>query len=146
MEILWKYLKKYWQLCLLVLVLASINQVFSLLDPYIFRHVIDNYATKFDQYTLPQFFRGVSYLLLLAVGVAFVSRTAKNFQDYYLNNITQRLGAELYADGVKHSLALPYEVFEDQGSGETLNLLQKARLDSGKKRTTRKRQRRAQAD
>lgn len=132
MEILWKYLKKYWQLCLLVLVLASINQVFSLLDPYIFRHVIDNYATKFDQYTLPQFFRGVSYLLLLAVGVAFVSRTAKNFQDYYLNNITQRLGAELYADGVKHSLALPYEVFEDQRSGETLNLLQKARLDSEK--------------
>ena len=132
MDILWKYLRKYWQLCLLVLVLASINQVFSLLDPYIFRYVIDNYATKFDQYTLPQFFRGVSYLLLLAVGVAFISRTAKNFQDYYLNNITQRLGAELYADGVKHSLALPYEVFEDQRSGETLNLLQKARLDSEK--------------
>ena len=132
MEILWNYLKKYWKLCVGVLVLASINQVFSLLDPYIFRHVIDNYATKFGKYTLSEFFKGVSFLLLLAVGVAFVSRVAKNFQDYYLNNITQRLGAELYADGVKHALALPYQVFEDQRSGETLNILQKARIDSEK--------------
>ncbi len=130
MDILFSYLKKYWKLCLLVLFLAAVNQIFSLLDPYIFRHVIDNYATKFSEYTLSEFLRGVSYLLLLAVGVAFVSRVAKNFQDYYLNTITQRLGAELYADGVKHSLALPYQVFEDQRSGETLNLLQKARTDS----------------
>ena len=129
MHLLKTYLKKYWQLVILVLVLATINQVFSLLDPYIFRHVIDNYATKFGQYTLKEFLQGVSFLLLLAVGVAFVSRVAKNFQDYYLNTITQRLGADLYADGVKHSLALPYHVFEDQRSGETLNILQKARGD-----------------
>lgn len=129
MDLLKFHLKKYWKLCLLVLVLASINQVFSLLDPYIFRHVIDNYATKFDKYTLNEFLRGVSFLLMLAVGSAFVSRTAKNFQDYYLNNITQRVGAELYSKGVEHSLALPYQVFEDQRSGETLNILQKMRTD-----------------
>ncbi|CAN5155866.1 ABC transporter ATP-binding protein [soil metagenome] len=129
MKLLSSYLKKYWRLVILVLVLAAINQIFSLLDPYIFRHVIDNYATKFGAYTLREFLKGVSFLLLLAVGVAFVSRVAKNFQDYYLNTITQRLGAELYADGVKHSLALPYHIFEDQRSGETLNVLQKARAD-----------------
>src|SRR3989344_1244170 len=129
MKILYLYLRRYWKLCILVLILAAVNQVFSLLDPYIFSKVIDNYATKFDAYTLEEFLRGVSYLLLLTIGVAFVSRVAKNFQDYYLNNITQRLGAELYADGVKHSLALPFEVFEDQKSGETLNLLQKTRSD-----------------
>lgn len=116
-------------MCVLVLILATINQIFSLLDPYIFRHVIDSYATKFGEYSLTEFFKGVSFLLLLAIGAAFVSRVAKNFQDYYLNTITQRLGAELYADGVKHSLALPYAVFEDQRSGETLNILQKARTD-----------------
>jgi ATP-binding cassette subfamily B protein len=132
MQLLKTYLKGYWKLCIAVLVLASINQVFSLLDPLIFRHVIDGYATKYDQYTLPEFFRGVGFLLLLAVGAAFVSRVAKNFQDYFLNNITQRLGAQLYADGVKHSLALPYHVFEDQRSGETLNVLQKARADTEK--------------
>lgn len=129
MHILATYLKNYWKLCVLVLCLAAINQIFSLLDPYIFRHVIDNYATKFDAYTLREFLRGVSFLLLLAVGVAFVSRVAKNFQDYYLNNITQRLGAEMYALGIEHSLALPYQVFEDQRSGETLNILQKMRTD-----------------
>ncbi len=132
MRLLKTYLKGYWKLCIAVLVLASINQVFSLLDPLIFRHVIDGYATKYDQYTLSEFFRGVGFLLLLAVGAAFVSRVAKNFQDYFLNNITQRLGAQLYADGVKHSLALPYHVFEDQRSGETLNVLQKARADTEK--------------
>ncbi len=129
MEILISYLKRYWKLCAAVLLLASVNQVFSLLDPLIFRYVIDGYATKFDQYTLAEFFRGVGKLLLLAVGAAFVSRVAKNFQDYYLNTVTQRIGADLYAEGVKHSLALPYHVFEDQRSGETLSVLQKARAD-----------------
>ena len=130
MEILWKYLRRYWRMCLLVLLLACINQIFSLLDPYIFRLVVDNYATKFGDYTFQEFLFGVSKLLLITVGMAFVSRVAKNFQDFYLNSITKRLGAQLYADGVKHSLALPYRVFEDQRSGETLNLLQKSRTDS----------------
>jgi ATP-binding cassette subfamily B protein len=103
--------------------------VFSLLDPLIFRHVIDEYATRFSEYTTGQFFRGVSVLLLAAVGVAFVSRVAKNFQDYFINVITQRLGAQIYADGIRHSLELPYAVFEDQRSGETLGKLQKVRTD-----------------
>ena len=60
MQILYSYLKKYWKLLLLSLGLATINQVFSLLDPLIFRYVIDGYATKFDQYTLSQFIKGVS--------------------------------------------------------------------------------------
>jgi ATP-binding cassette subfamily B protein len=110
-------------------VLATINQVFSLLDPLIFRHVIDEYATRYKEYTTSEFFRGVSLLLAAAVGVAFVSRVAKNFQDYFVNVITQRLGAQLYSDGVRHSLELPYALFEDQRSGETLGKLQKVRAD-----------------
>jgi len=129
MEILYQYLKKYWKLCLAVFALATVNQVFSLLDPLIFRHIIDQYATNYEAYTLAEFTRGVLKLLLLAVGVAFVSRVAKNFQDYFLNEVTQRVGAELYSNGVKHSLALPYVVFEDQRSGETLGILQKVRSD-----------------
>jgi ATP-binding cassette subfamily B protein len=113
----------------LALVLAAINQIFSLLDPLIFRHVIDSYATRFHDYTIGQFIRGVSFLLGLAVGVAFVSRLAKNFQDYYVNVITQQVGARLYADGIRHSLELPYALFEDQRSGETLGKLQKVRSD-----------------
>jgi ATP-binding cassette, subfamily B, bacterial len=129
MRLLWSYLRRYWRLVLLALVLAAVNQVFSLLDPLIFRHVIDTYATRHAEYTTSEFFRGVSLLLGAAVFVAFVSRVAKNFQDYFINVVTQRLGAELYADGIRHVLDLPYSVFEDQRSGETLGKLQKVRSD-----------------
>ncbi len=129
MKLLYSYLRNYWKLLILSLVLAAINQVFSFLDPYIFKIVIDKYATKFSQYTTSEFFKGVSLLLAAAVGVAFVSRVAKNFQDYYVNVITQRLGAKIYSDGIKHSLELPYSVFEDQRSGQTLSVLQKVRID-----------------
>ncbi|MES2930601.1 MAG: ABC transporter ATP-binding protein, partial [Patescibacteria group bacterium] len=132
MQILYSYVRKYWKVLLLSLFLATVNQVFSLLDPLIFRHVIDNYATKFDQYTFEEFLRGVGLLLAAAVGVAFVSRVAKNFQDYYVNTITQKIGAEMYADGIKHSLELPYQQFEDERSGETLGKIQKARADTEK--------------
>ncbi len=129
MKLLYSYLRHYRGLIAFALVLATINQVFSLLDPLIFRYVIDNYATRFAEYTTREFFRGVTLLLAAAVGVAFVSRVAKNFQDYYISLITQRLGAELYSDGIRHSLELPYSVFEDQRSGETLGKLQKVRSD-----------------
>ncbi|HKO91949.1 MAG TPA: ABC transporter ATP-binding protein, partial [Polyangiaceae bacterium] len=129
MKLLVSYLSQHWRLVTLALVLAAINQIFSLLDPLIFRYVIDEYATRFSEYTTGEFFRGVSLLLAAAVGVAFVSRVAKNFQDYCISVITQRLGAQIYSDGIAHSLRLPYAVFEDQRSGETLGRLQKVRTD-----------------
>jgi ATP-binding cassette, subfamily B, bacterial len=128
-DLLFSYLRKYRALILLALFLAATNQVFSLLDPLIFRHVIDDYATRFREYQTSTFIKGAGTLLLMAMGVAFVSRVAKNFQDYYVNVIVQRVGAEMYSDGIRHSLELPYSVFEDQRSGETLGKLQKVRSD-----------------
>ena len=130
MHTLLRYLRPYWRFVALALFLAAVNQVFSLLDPLIFRHVIDSYATQYDKYTRLQFFRGVALLLSMAVGVAFVSRVAKNFQDYFVNVVVQRVGADLYSDGIRHSLALPFQTFEDQRSGETLGKLQKVRSDT----------------
>src|SRR5476651_248090 len=129
MEILYRYLRHYWKLAAAALGLATINQVFSLMDPAIFRYIIDSYATRHNEYTSSQFISGVSLLLAAAVGVAFVSRVAKNFQDYYVNLITQQVGARIYSDGIRHSLELPYTLFEDQRSGETLGKLQKVRID-----------------
>ena len=129
MRILGRYLQHYWKLVAVALVLAAVNQVFSLLDPLIFRHIIDSYATRYREYTSAQFIRGVSLLLGAAVGVALVSRIAKNFQDYFVNLITQQVGARIYADGVRHSLELSYAQFEDQRSGETLGKLQRVRSD-----------------
>ncbi len=132
MKLLANYLKNYTGLILLALLLAAINQIFSLLDPWIFRKIIDTYVTRYSEYTTGEFFRGAGVLILAAMGVAMVSRIAKNFQDYYVNVITQRLGARIYSDGLAHSLELPYSVFEDQRSGETLGILQKVRIDTEK--------------
>ena len=129
MATLYRYLRDFWRLALVALVLAAINQVFSLLDPVIFRHIIDSYATRYKEYSSPQFIRGVTLLLGAAVGVALVSRIAKNFQDYFVNVITQKVGARIYTDGIRHSLDLPYTLFEDQRSGETLGKLQRVRSD-----------------
>jgi ATP-binding cassette subfamily B protein len=129
MNLLYQYSRQYWKLFAFALLLAATNQIFSMLDPLIFRHVIDSYATKPHQYTQSQFIHGAGLLLLAVVGVAFVSRVAKNFQDYFVNVIVQRLGAKMYSDGIRHSLDLPYQVFEDQRSGETLGKLQKVRSD-----------------
>ena len=57
MKLLYSYLRRYWGLVVLALVLAATNQIFSLLDPLIFRYVIDQYATRFSEYTTGQFFR-----------------------------------------------------------------------------------------
>ncbi len=132
MRLLLNYLKRYKGLFAIALPLAAINQIFSFLDPWIFRKIIDKYVTHYRDYTTEEFFRGAGMLILAAMGVAMVSRIAKNFQDYYVNVITQRLGARIYSDGLAHSLELPYQVFEDQRSGETLGILQKVRTDTEK--------------
>ncbi len=79
-----------------------------------------------------QFVKSLLYWLFLSLGAAMVSRLAKNFQDYFTNIVIQRTGAEMYTDGIKKSLDLPFEDFEDQRSGETLSKLQKVRTDSEK--------------
>lgn len=126
----WKYFKNYKGLIALALILAAINQIFSLLDPQIIRLITDNYATKTSELSFDVFVRGVLLLLLAFIGVSLVSRIAKNLQDYYVSAITQNVGTDMYAHGVEHTFSLPYSVFEDQRSGETLLKLQKARQDT----------------
>jgi ATP-binding cassette subfamily B protein len=129
MRLLISYLKKYKAMVIVALLLATINQVFSLMDPLIFKRIVDEYAAQTHRFTKAYYIKGVGGLILLSMGAAMVSRIAKNFQDYFVNVITQKLGAQIYSDGLKHSLQLPYQVFEDQRSGETLGKLQKVRTD-----------------
>jgi ATP-binding cassette subfamily B protein len=129
MQLIWAYLREHKKFISLALLLATTNQVFSLLDPQIFRLIIDRYASHATAYSFVGFLQGVLLLVLASMGVALISRLAKNFQDYYANVITQRVGAKIYATSVDHSLSLPYSVFEDQRSGELLQKLQKARTD-----------------
>lgn len=132
MNLLIEYLKNYKWIVVLALVLAAINIGFSLLDPYITGKIVDRFIERKDVLERSEFIWGVLGLVGLGVGAAMVSRIAKNFQDYFTSIIVQKVGAQMYADGLKHSLELPYQVFEDQRSGETLGILQKVRLDSEK--------------
>lgn len=140
MKLLYTYLKPYKWLVFLALGLAAINQTFSLFDPMIFGWLIDDFANHpkyFDAAktlprTEPQFIQGLMKYLLLLVGTAMVSRIAKAFQDYTVNVVIQKFGAKIFTDGLKHSMSLPYQDFEDQRSGETLSILQKVRADTEK--------------
>ena len=82
---------------------------------------------KFEQYETNEFIRGVGILLLASIGVAMVSRIAKNIQDYLVNVLTQKIGMNLFQDTLRHLFTLPYSIFEDQQSGQILEKLLKAR-------------------
>ena len=145
MKILLTYLKPYKWLIGLALLLAAINQVFSMLDPFFFGKLIDQFAAhpKETGYydakkifystgirTHGEFIWGVLGILGILISVAMVSRIAKAFQDYFGNVIVQKFGAKIFTDGLQHSMKLPYQEFEDQRSGETLSILSKVRLDT----------------
>lgn len=137
MKILLKYLSNYKLLILIALLLSAINQVFSLLNPYILgNYLIDPFANKAAEFRAADasgaFYKGITIGLLMIIGAAMVSRIAKAFQDYVVNVIIQKFGARLYTDGLRHAMRLPYQDFEDQRSGETLSILQKVRADCEK--------------
>jgi ATP-binding cassette subfamily B protein len=147
MKILLHYLRPYKWLVALALLLAAINQSFSMLDPYYFGKLFDKYLTHpfeagyFDAHknfvktasrTTNEFVWGVLGYLGIFIGVAMVSRIAKAFQDYFTNVVVQKFGAKIFTDGLKHSMLLPYQDFEDQRSGETLSILSKVRADTEK--------------
>jgi len=133
MKLLLHYLSKYKGLVFVSLLLASVNQVFSLMNPWFLGHfLIDKYARHADTIPANVYFWGITGSLGLIIGAAMVSRIAKAFQDYTVNVVIQKFGANIYTDGLRHALRLPYQDFEDQRSGETLSVLQKVRADCEK--------------
>ncbi|MAQ77149.1 ABC transporter ATP-binding protein [Candidatus Campbellbacteria bacterium] len=135
METLHKYLSKFKKTLGLALFFAAVNQIFSLLNPQVFRIIIDRYASSFQDYAQYEFIQGVGLLLLLYIGIAMVSRIGKAFQDYYVNVVSEKVGTRMYNDSVAHVFGLPFAVFENQQSGSLLQKLQKAR-DYAKKLIT----------
>ncbi len=133
MKLLLQYLKPHKWLIVLALLLATINQVFSLFDPWIMGNmIVDPYAKDPHKWNEKEFINGVLVGLSMLIGTAMISRIAKAFQDYTVNVVIQKFGAKLYTDGLRHALRLPYQDFEDQRSGETLSVLQKVRSDNEK--------------
>ncbi|MCE3227083.1 MAG: transporter ATP-binding protein [Bacteroidetes bacterium] len=137
MKILLSYLKQHKTLLFFALLLAAINQCFSLCDSIITGKLINKFGDSYETYfksgaSFSTFAKDLLFFLSLSIGAAMMSRIAKNFQDYFTNIVIQRTGAQMYTDGIKKALSLPYRDFEDQRSGETLGRLQKVKTDTEK--------------
>lgn len=130
MRVLWNYLRPQRRLVLLSLLLAGISQVLALYDPVIFGNIIDRYATPPFSMPADERVAGALRLMLLAVGIALLSRLAKAFQEYLTNLVVQKFGVQIFNDGLKQTLRLSYQEYADQNSGETLSILQRVRRDT----------------
>lgn len=130
MKILWQYLKPFKWLVILTMGLAGVTQLLSLVDPVIFGKIIDEYALNPDNKPEKELVNGVLVWLAIAVGVAMAARLTKTFQDYVLRLVVQKFGMQVFNDGLKQTLRLSYQEFEEQRSGETLSILQKTRRDT----------------
>jgi ATP-binding cassette subfamily B protein len=130
MQILWKYLKPQKWLIVVALVLAGISQLLNLVDPIIFGKIIDDYALNPNNIPENALVTGVLFWLGVAVAIAVLARVAKTFQDYFARLAVQKFGMQIFNDGLKQTLRLSYDEFEDQRSGETLSVLQKVRSDT----------------
>ena len=130
MKILWKYLKPQKWLIVVALVMAGISQLLNLVDPLIFGKIIDDYALNPLHLPEETLVAGVLFWLGIAIGIALLSRLAKAFQDYFTRLAVQKFGMQIFNDGLKQTLRLSYNEFEEQRSGETLSVLQKVRTDT----------------
>jgi ATP-binding cassette subfamily B protein len=130
MAILWKYLQPQRGLILLSLVLAGSSQLLSLVDPLIFGKIIDEYATQPGNRTENELVKGVLWWLGVAIAIALLARIAKSFQEYFTRLAVQKFGMQIFNDGLKQTLRLSFQEFEEQRSGETLSVLQKVRTDT----------------
>src|SRR5688500_3265680 len=130
MNILWKYLRPERNLILLSLFLAGISQVLIMIDPLIFGKIIDDYAANRTGQTPEELTRGVVFWLAVAVGIALLARVARSFQDYVMRLAVQGFGMQIFNDGLKQTLRLSFQEFEEQRSGETMSILQKVRTDT----------------
>lgn len=130
MHILWNYLKPHRNLVVVSLVLAAVSQILTMVDPLIFGKIIDDYATNPDDLSEGDLIRGVSFWLLIAVTVALLARAAKSLQEYVTRMVVQKFGMQVFNDGLKHTLRLSFQEYEEQRSGETMAILQKVRTDT----------------
>lgn len=130
MAIFWKYLRPHRVLIFWSLLLAAVAQLLNLLDPVIFGQIIDRYATNKYGLAESELLRSIISWLLLALGVAVFARLAKAAQEFFTRKAVARFGMQIFNDGLKQTLRLSFQEFEESRSGTTLSVLQKVKTDA----------------
>jgi ATP-binding cassette subfamily B protein len=130
MNVLWNYLKPHRWLVALSLLLAGASQILTMLDPLIFGKIIDDFTGKTQIHASDKQVKEVLFWLLVATGIALLARLSKAIQEYLMRLVVQRFGMQIFNDGLKRTLRLSFQEFEEQRSGETVAILQKVRTDT----------------
>ena len=130
MKTLWKYLRPHRSLVFLSLLLAGAAQLLSLFDPVIFGKIIDKYAGNKNDLSQHDLINGVLYWLSIAFGIAILSRLCKAVQEYITRKTVAGFGMNIFNDGLKQTLRLSFQEFEESRSGTTLSVLQKVKTDA----------------
>lgn len=130
MKILWKYLKPERWLIVLSFVLATISQLLALIDPIIFGKIIDDYTVNIENRPQEELVNGVLFWLGVAIAVAIASRLASTFREFYTSKVVYSFGNRIFNEGIRQTLRLSFEEFEESRSGETLSILQKVKRDT----------------
>lgn len=130
MKVLWKYLKPQRRYIYLALLLAGTAQLLTMIDPLIFGKIIDDYANNMGNRSEQELVSGVLFWLSIAIGIALLARLSRSFQDYIMRLATQRFGMQIFNEGLRQTLRLSFQEYEEQRSGETLAILQKVRTDT----------------
>ena len=130
MKLLLRYLRHRSRLVSLALFYAACNQLFVLVDPFIFRLIIDGYAKRSGNHSTSQLISWAGVLLSGAMAAILAAWVAKSFQVDAVNRVSRSVGLQLYSDGVRHSLGMPYSAFEARQSGDLMSMIQTARHDA----------------
>jgi ATP-binding cassette subfamily B protein len=130
MQTLWKYLRPHRHLVAYSLLLAGAAQLLNLVDPLIFGKIVDDYASNPKGLPQTELVQGVLYWLGIAVGVALLSRALKSWQEYLTRKTVAQFGMQIFNDGLKQTLRLSFQEFEENRSGTTLSVLQKVKTDA----------------
>ncbi|SHK84921.1 ATP-binding cassette, subfamily B [Chitinophaga jiangningensis] len=130
MKTLWKYLKPHKKLILISLLLAGSAQLLNLLDPIIFGKIVDNYASNPNHLSEKELVSSVLYWLGIAIAIALLAKAFKSLQEYLTRKTVAQFGMQIFNDGLKQTLRLSFQEFEENRSGTTLSILQKVKTDA----------------
>lgn len=124
------HLRPQWRALVATFLAATLGRLLVLADPQILRLIVDRYVLRLSELQPAEFFRGVVILIAVSVIVGMLARTFRTAQEYSIAMIARRAGAKLYAKSIAHSLLLPFQTFETRRSGELVQVIQRARLDT----------------
>jgi len=130
MRLLLRHSLPHWRALAGTFALATFHHLLILADPQILRMIIDRYVMRVNELPRDVFIRGVLWLVAASVAILMLARLARTLQEYRINLIARRIGAQLYATSVAHSLLLPFRIYEDRRSGALLHTMQRARHDA----------------